>query len=82
MARVQKFDLGARIYAFIWELASSINPQYSIIFLCLISEICLKAGIPLLLRDESVALDAPINGRKTENSEARLRGEERAHNLE
>ncbi|CAA2939146.1 Hypothetical predicted protein [Olea europaea subsp. europaea] len=82
MARVHKFDLGAHINAFIRELASSIDTQRSIMFSCLTNGLCLTARVPLLPREESVALEVTINRRKIEKSKARLKGTERVHHLE
>ncbi|KAL2497431.1 Uncharacterized protein Adt_22981 [Abeliophyllum distichum] len=50
LARGSKMDLGTYIFDFVRDLATSVasNSQHSIMFPCLISGICLEAGVLLL----------------------------------
>ncbi|KAL2517879.1 Uncharacterized protein Adt_14126 [Abeliophyllum distichum] len=74
--RGQKVDLGTHMFDFVQELATSVdsnNSQHSIMFPCLISGICLDARVPLLLFKKADTLEALLNHKTVDNSEARMR---------
>ncbi|KAL2474769.1 Uncharacterized protein Adt_35505 [Abeliophyllum distichum] len=75
LSRDREMDLGTHIFDFVWELATLVdsnNSQCSIMFPCLISGICLEAGVPLLPFEEVDTLEVPLNHMTIDNSEARM----------
>ncbi|KAL2525194.1 hypothetical protein Adt_10248 [Abeliophyllum distichum] len=67
-------DLGTHIFDFVQDLETSVdsNSQRSIMFPCMISGICLEAGVPLLPFEEADTPEVPFNHKTTDNFEARM----------
>ncbi|KAL2471740.1 hypothetical protein Adt_39876 [Abeliophyllum distichum] len=72
LARGRKMDLETHIFDFVRELATSVDSHRTIMFPCMISEICLKDGVPLLPFEETDTPDAPLNYKTTDNLEAKM----------
>ncbi|KAL2492598.1 Envelope-like protein [Abeliophyllum distichum] len=78
LARGRKMDLGTHIFDFVRELATSIdsNSQRSIMFPCLISGMCLEAGVPLLPFEKADTPEVLLTHKTIDNSHARMRARE------
>ncbi|KAL2498475.1 Uncharacterized protein Adt_24025 [Abeliophyllum distichum] len=78
LAQGRKMDLGTHIFDFVQDLATSVdsNSQRSIMLPCLISGICLEAGVSLLPFEEVDTPKVPLTHKTTDNSEARMRARE------
>ncbi|KAL2518091.1 Uncharacterized protein Adt_14338 [Abeliophyllum distichum] len=72
LARLRKIDLGAHIFEFVRELATTVDSQRTIHFPCLISGLCLTQGVSLFPTEEADPPAALLNARSVENSKTKI----------
>ncbi|KAL2543366.1 Uncharacterized protein Adt_04344 [Abeliophyllum distichum] len=72
LARLRKIDLGAHIFEFVRELATTVDSQRTIHFSCLISGLCLTQGVSLFPTEEADPPAALLNALSVENSETKI----------